>query len=98
MKLYATTTSERATKGQGGNNYLKIEVKDEKKEVIMKIDVDFTIKGLDYTFWADPRKLREVKEKGEKQKGEKVNHCIECGVELPEEWDGYCYKCCEHLK
>jgi hypothetical protein len=24
MKLYATTTSERATKGQGGNDYLEI--------------------------------------------------------------------------
>lgn len=26
MKLYATTTSERATKGQGGNKYLMIEI------------------------------------------------------------------------
>ncbi len=26
MKLYATTTSERASKGQGGNEYLKIEL------------------------------------------------------------------------
>jgi len=26
MKLYATTTSDRATKGQGGNEYLKIEL------------------------------------------------------------------------
>lgn len=27
MKLYATTTSERASKGQGGNDYLEIELK-----------------------------------------------------------------------
>ena len=27
MKLYATVTSERATKGQGGNKYLVIEIK-----------------------------------------------------------------------
>lgn len=27
MKLYATTTSERASKGQGGNEYLHIEIK-----------------------------------------------------------------------
>lgn len=27
MKLYATTTSERASKGQGGNKYLEIEIK-----------------------------------------------------------------------
>ena len=26
MKLYATTTSERASKGQGGNKYLDIEI------------------------------------------------------------------------
>ncbi len=30
MKLYATVTSERATKGQGGNKYLIIEIKAEK--------------------------------------------------------------------
>ena len=27
MKLYATTTSERASKGQGGNDFLEIELK-----------------------------------------------------------------------
>ena len=26
MKLYATTTSERASKGQGGNDYLNIDI------------------------------------------------------------------------
>ncbi len=31
MKLYATTTSERASKGQGGK-YLLIDIYDEKKE------------------------------------------------------------------
>ena len=30
MKLYATITSERATKGQGGNKYLIIEIKAER--------------------------------------------------------------------
>jgi hypothetical protein len=30
MKLYAKTTSERATKGQGGNKYLSIEIKTDK--------------------------------------------------------------------
>ena len=34
MKLYATTTSERATKGQGGNKYLIIEIKAERFEGI----------------------------------------------------------------
>lgn len=31
MKLYATTTSERATKGQGGNEYLQIQLSGEDK-------------------------------------------------------------------
>jgi hypothetical protein len=34
MKLYATTTSERATKGQGGNEFLTIEIQAEKWEGI----------------------------------------------------------------
>lgn len=35
MKLYANTTSERASKGQGGNDYLaiKLTMLDDKKEV-----------------------------------------------------------------
>lgn len=37
MKLYATTTSERASKGQGGNEYLKIDIKDENQEAIAEI-------------------------------------------------------------
>jgi len=34
MKLYATTTSERASKGQGGNEYLKIEITDADKNLL----------------------------------------------------------------
>jgi hypothetical protein len=34
MKLYATTTSERASKGQGGNEYLQIEITDDKKNIL----------------------------------------------------------------
>jgi hypothetical protein len=35
MKLYVTTTSERASKGQGGNEYLviKLQMLDENKEI-----------------------------------------------------------------
>ena len=36
MKLYATTTSERASKGQGGNEYLDILVEDYKKLMLEK--------------------------------------------------------------
>ena len=34
MKLYATVTSERASKGQGGNKYLDIEIKAQELEEI----------------------------------------------------------------
>lgn len=34
MKLYATVSSERASKGQGGNKYLEIEVKNEEAQRI----------------------------------------------------------------
>lgn len=33
MKLYATTTSERASKVQGGNEYLAIEIKVENEDI-----------------------------------------------------------------
>lgn len=39
MKLYATTTSERATKGQGGNEYLKIIIRDEKQQCFAYLTV-----------------------------------------------------------
>ena len=41
MKLYATVTSERATKGQGGNKFLAIQVKDEKEKCILTIAMNF---------------------------------------------------------
>jgi hypothetical protein len=34
MKLYATTTSERASKGQGGNKYLDIIIRNELSQII----------------------------------------------------------------
>ena len=39
MKLYATVSSERATKGQGGNNYLDIEIMGENKVVLARVQV-----------------------------------------------------------
>lgn len=40
MKLYATVSSERATKGQGGNNHLEITLKaGEKRETILSFSV-----------------------------------------------------------
>ena len=42
MKLYATTTSERATKGQGGNKILCIYLTNEKRQVVGEIVMDAT--------------------------------------------------------
>lgn len=39
MKLYATTSSERATKGQGGNDYLDINITNEHKHLLAYIRV-----------------------------------------------------------
>lgn len=39
MKLYATTTSERASKGQGGNEYILIDVMNEKKDKIIQFHI-----------------------------------------------------------
>lgn len=44
MKLYATTSSERASKGQGGNDFLFLQVKNENEDPILTIA--FEIKGL----------------------------------------------------
>ena len=39
MKLYSTITSERATKGQGGNEYLIIKVLNEDKEEAITLEI-----------------------------------------------------------
>jgi hypothetical protein len=45
MKLYATTTSERASKGQGGNDYIDIIITDEKQNVIKTLFICPDIEG-----------------------------------------------------
>jgi hypothetical protein len=82
MKLYATTTSERASKGQGGK-WIEIEVKDENKEIIaiMKFSTppegvkDKTLLG----YWFSDELLK-VEIKGNKQKDE-LRYCTWCGDE-----------------
>lgn len=39
MKLYANVKSERATKGQGGNNYLEIEIMNIDQIIVSKIKI-----------------------------------------------------------
>lgn len=81
MKLYATTTSERASTGQGGNNYLSIAIQDESQRVqlhIMVINdngtVTATIKDIDEMRPNAFKKVWQIK--GKRQKGEAV--CMNC--------------------
>ena len=95
MKLYATITSERATKGQGGNKQLEIlmqvdaKLRAEVGRVIMKAEDDgYTIKYYPISgaaFRATKGKNVIIlfdTTKGEKQKGE-VSKFIE-SVDLPQ--------------
>lgn len=84
MKLYATVSSERATKGQGGKE-LDIEVKNEQKETVFQIHVsendgDFLISfknGERYAKYEDLWWIMDIT-KGEKKKSE----CVLCGGEM----------------
>ncbi|HEC66105.1 MAG TPA: hypothetical protein ENI23_12500 [bacterium] len=81
MKLYATVSSERATKGQGGK-YLIINVKDEKKQTLanivienegekptIEVNYDRAKVNVDRLMW-DGYKEPPAILKGKKQKGE----------------------------
>lgn len=84
MKLYATVTSERASKGQGGE-YLDIEIKNELKIVFATIKVREQAIEIWYdgetnvTAFKDSRWNREIydyqNKKGEKQKAERCTYC-----------------------
>lgn len=78
MKIYATVASERAKKGQGGNEYLKIIVRNEKQQCIAYLT--FKPSGTcEISVIKDIKTIFERVEwigtdddtKGEKQKGEK---------------------------
>lgn len=89
MKLYATVTSERASKGQGGE-YIDIEIKDGEKLCFATIKVRTDKQdGQSITIWHDGQTdVRAYKDsawnkeindyrKGKKQKGE--GKCPDCG-------------------
>ena len=80
MKLYATVTSERATKGQGGNECLKIIVLDEYKTQKARFDVTNDEDGfiLDFLNYESGAVTRLLEQKGEKQKGEQKAPCLDC--------------------
>lgn len=72
MKLYATTTSERASKGQGGK-WLDIEIRNEQKRLLAMITIrskepQSAVIGI---VNAPDVKIDTMIEKGKSQKGEK---------------------------
>ena len=87
MKLYATVTSERASKGQGGNEYLRIAINilDEKKPSFLFIAKDNGNGEIDISFHSiefQKSLLRytttffyNVEPKGKQQKGEICGMC-----------------------
>ena len=80
MKLYATTTSERASKGQGGNKKIEIALTADNpsRHEEYKIWYQKTEKGTHLCVY-DIEKGYNVfvssKEKGKQQKGEKCKYC-----------------------
>lgn len=80
MKLYATTTSERASKGQGGNKYVNIEmyVGESKNPMFIgkvKMYIENGVYCVDYYPGYDQSDIKSLARfkmeiKGEKKKGE----------------------------
>lgn len=89
MKLYATTTSERATKVQGGE-YIDIDIFNGNKDMVATIKVREQLNGQRLVIWHDGDTVVDVykdseankRTKGNQQKGEcvmhGVKHCIHC--------------------
>lgn len=88
MKLYATVTSERATKSQGGQKYVQANLTVDRTHVI---SITLKAEGEDVEVWETPAKgspilLKTIK--GKRQKGECLHDwdsygkCAMCGL-----WD-----------
>ena len=94
MKLYATVTSERATKGQGGNNYLEIAISvgddDRYKIRVTPEKLDFMERG--YSSPLLERRHSDImkeyeQRKGKRQKGEICPVCHGKNIEGCSYWD-----------
>lgn len=80
MKLYATVSSERASKGQGGEN-LTIEICGPTKEIVATLEVEWNgekviIEGTYNSYQANMYASKEEDKKGNKQEGEECRTCI----------------------
>ena len=101
MKLYATTTSERASKGQGGNYRLEIDVfMGSAKNSVKILEGSIRREGEGYTVYVTTIGQGDndqcidtfIREKGEKQKGES-SKCAKCASNP--KWD--MFDSCEHV-
>lgn len=85
MKLYATTTSERASKGQGGNKYLNVAISNDKNETIFYMELlpngdSFIVKSMGATDGVRDILYQNILQlKGKKQKTAKQALCMNCG-------------------
>lgn len=75
MRLYATTTSERASKGQGGNDYIAIKLQaGEDRETFVRLYFHESADGKSYEILnEDTDEIIYTKLKGKRQKGENCN-------------------------
>jgi hypothetical protein len=89
MKLYATTTSERATKGQGGNDYLDIKITFDDNGIIKPLKA-FKITLNENGFPIIRGYPLELEQKGEKQKGGNCWRCNENGTGSDNKYCGTC--------
>lgn len=97
MRLYATVTSERATKGQGGRN-LVIDITGENGLKLWTIEVNPTgLNAKDYSLLVQRTKYNplycfddRLNEKGEKQKGGNCWRCNENGTGSDNKYCGTC--------
>lgn len=100
MKLYATTTSERASKGQGGNKNLLVVITaeiDGQRQEIAHMDIMESVDKKHYVFdysLPDTKKGAIKISKGKSQKGE----CLKCGTENNFHNSQYCDDCGAILK
>lgn len=101
MKLYATVTSERATKGQGGNKYLVSKYTDETGDEFLTVTINHddtihqgnellhrylvTVKNRGIVLVNNREHWMREKAKGEKQKG---GVCKDCGYTNCPSFDG----------
>jgi hypothetical protein len=87
MKLYATVTSERASKGQGGNEYINIKLCDKEKMQFAEFHIWELPDGICIAYDIDEDVAYLEKDingrvtKGKQQKGEAcANGSIKCGL------------------